>query len=135
MKKTGFKAQSLIEFALILPLFMLIILGIFDFGRAIYASSAVHNAAREGARYGAVHPCDTSGIVAVAQNMSVGLGGGVSVTPVIEYSGGVGQRIRVQVVYRFRAVTPLVGSFLGEDGSIVLNSQSRHHIELPTVCD
>jgi len=135
MKKPGFKAQSLVEFALILPLFMLLVLGIFDFGRAIYASSALHNAAREGARYGAVHPCDTSGIVAVAQQMAVGLGGGVDVTPVIDYSDIVGQRIRVEVEYRFRAVTPLIGSFLGEDGSFVLNSQSRHHVEIPTVCE
>ena len=79
MNKKSTKGQSLVEFALILPLFMLIVLGIFDFGRAIYAYSALHNAAREGARYGAVHHCDTAGIITMAQQMAAGLGEGISV--------------------------------------------------------
>lgn len=136
MNKKSTKGQSLVEFALILPLFMLIVLGIFDFGRAIYAYSALHNAAREGARYGAVHHCDTAGIINMAQQMAAGLGEGISVTPTIEHTAmGVPARIKVKVVFRFRAVTPLVGTFLGSDGSIVLSSQSHHHIESPTVCD
>jgi hypothetical protein len=42
--------QSLVEFALILPLFVLIIVGVFDIGRAFFAYIAISNAAREGAR-------------------------------------------------------------------------------------
>ena len=135
MNKKSTKGQSLVEFALILPLFMLIVLGIFDFGRAIYAYSALHNAAREGARYGAVHHCDTAGIITMAQQMAAGLGEGISVTSNIEPNLENPERIKVRVVFRFRAVTPLVGTFLGSDGSIVLSSQSHHHIEIPTACD
>ncbi len=42
--------QSMVEFALILPLFVLFIVGIFDLGRAFFAFIAISNAAREGAR-------------------------------------------------------------------------------------
>lgn len=44
------RGQSLVEFALILPIFLLIIFGLFDMGRAVYAWSTINNAAREAAR-------------------------------------------------------------------------------------
>jgi hypothetical protein len=44
------KGQSMVEFALILPLFVLFIIGIFELGRAFFAYIAITNAAREGAR-------------------------------------------------------------------------------------
>lgn len=47
--------QSLVEFALVLPLFLLIIIGMVDVGRAIWANNSVANAAREAARYAIVH--------------------------------------------------------------------------------
>jgi Flp pilus assembly protein TadG len=42
--------QSMVEFALILPLFVLFIVGIFELGRAFFSYIAITNAAREGAR-------------------------------------------------------------------------------------
>jgi Flp pilus assembly protein TadG len=44
------RGQGLVEFALVLPLILLLIMGFVDFGRAIYAYNAVSNAAREGSR-------------------------------------------------------------------------------------
>jgi Flp pilus assembly protein TadG len=44
------KGQSMVEFAMILPLFVLFIIGIFELGRAFFAYIAITNAAREGAR-------------------------------------------------------------------------------------
>jgi hypothetical protein len=44
------RGQSLVEFALILPIFLLILFGLFDLGRAVYAWSTINNAAREAAR-------------------------------------------------------------------------------------
>jgi Flp pilus assembly protein TadG len=40
------KGQSLVEFALVLPVLLVMVVGLFDFGRAIYASNAISNAAR-----------------------------------------------------------------------------------------
>jgi Flp pilus assembly protein TadG len=42
--------QSMVEFALILPIFVLFIVGIFELGRAFFSYIAITNAAREGAR-------------------------------------------------------------------------------------
>ncbi len=50
------KGQSLVELAIILPLLLLILLGIIDFGRVFYSYVTITNASREGARYGALHP-------------------------------------------------------------------------------
>ena len=46
------KAQGLVEFALVLPLLLLIILGIMEFGRLLFSYAIVTTASREGARYG-----------------------------------------------------------------------------------
>ncbi|NIW44215.1 MAG: hypothetical protein GWN30_05430 [Gammaproteobacteria bacterium] len=50
------RGQSLVEMALTLPLFLLLVLTFIDLGRAVYYSSALGNAAREGARYASVVP-------------------------------------------------------------------------------
>lgn len=52
-------AQSLIEFALLLPLLFILIMGLFDVGRAIFFYSVLNTAAREGTRFAIVQPsCD-----------------------------------------------------------------------------
>lgn len=50
------------EFALVLPLLVLIVAGIFDLGRAFFSSITITNAARVGARYGTMHPTDSQGM-------------------------------------------------------------------------
>jgi Flp pilus assembly protein TadG len=52
--------QGLVEFAVVLPVILLLFLGIFDFGRAVFAFNTVANAAREGARVAAVDQVLTS---------------------------------------------------------------------------
>lgn len=47
--------QSLIEFALILPVFLTIVLGMFDAARAVWQVNTLAYAAREGSRYAIVH--------------------------------------------------------------------------------
>ncbi len=54
--------QGLVEFAMVLPFLMMILLGIVDLGRLYFAYDAVINSAREGARYGAEYPYDLAGI-------------------------------------------------------------------------
>ena len=44
------KGQGLVEFAILLPLLILIIFGVLDLGRAFFAQVALANAARVGAR-------------------------------------------------------------------------------------
>jgi len=44
------EGQAVVEFALVVPVLMLLIVGVFEFGRAWNAHQAVTDAAREGAR-------------------------------------------------------------------------------------
>jgi len=46
------KAQSMVEFALVLPILLLVIVGLLEVGRAIFMYSSLFTAAREGVRYG-----------------------------------------------------------------------------------
>ena len=114
---------------------LLVVMGIFDFGRGIYYYSAVDNAAREGARYGAIDHCNTVAIQDAAKSYAGDLGTSFMVdTPTIYWLDGQPQRIVVTVRFNFRTVTPLIGNFLGEDGSIMLESQARQLIELWISC-
>jgi len=50
------KGQALVEMAIILPLLLLLVLGIFEFGRAMYIKNTLTQAARAGARAAVVTP-------------------------------------------------------------------------------
>ena len=52
---TSVWGQSLVEFALVLPVLLIVVVGLFDFGRAIYASNAISNAARVATRLAIVN--------------------------------------------------------------------------------
>ena len=49
------RGQQLVEFALLLPLLLLCLLGIIEFGIAVFRYDTIANASREIARYGIVH--------------------------------------------------------------------------------
>ena len=53
-------AQSLVEYALVLPCLLLLTLGAMDFGRMFYTKMVLTNAAREGANYLAYSPEDAN---------------------------------------------------------------------------
>lgn len=56
MRRRGARArgQSMVEFALILPIFLLLVFGAVDLGRAVFYQSLLDNAVRDGARLGIV---------------------------------------------------------------------------------
>jgi Flp pilus assembly protein TadG len=57
----------MVEFALVIPIFLLLLVAIFDLGRAVFAYNTLTNAAREGARMAAVNQ-DQASIVLRAKN-------------------------------------------------------------------
>ena len=57
--------QSTVEFAMILPVFLLILCGIIDFGWLFYNQLSLNNACREGARYAVVNTSDGSDMQAI----------------------------------------------------------------------
>ena len=49
------KGQELVEFALVLPVLVLVFFGVFDLGRAFFSYITIINSSREGARYGVLY--------------------------------------------------------------------------------
>jgi hypothetical protein len=52
---TRSRGQALVEFAVIIPVFLFLLMGILDFGRAVWATTSLASAAREAARYAIAH--------------------------------------------------------------------------------
>jgi len=80
--------QSLLEVALMLPFFLLLLLGVIEIGRYAYIGILVGNAARAGAAYGVqsnAQSVDTVGITNAAINdfMSNGQGSSLTVTSAV----------------------------------------------------
>ena len=63
--RRGFRGQALVELALVLPLFLMVLVGIIVLGMGIFFQQQVTNAAREAARFAAIHS-------ATAQRPTVG---------------------------------------------------------------
>ena len=66
------RGAAALEFALIVPILVMVVFGIVDFGWAINRDTLVNNAAREGAREGSLDP-DQGAIVAVVRNSLVSI--------------------------------------------------------------
>ena len=136
MKNVSFssrKGQTLVEFALMLPILLLIAVVVFDLGRAIYYYSTIHNAAREGARYGVVYPDDVSGMRNTTRNFAFGMGlalsnvtAGPGPNEIIDFFPN--PTVRVTVSYSFSPATPVVAWFI-PGGQITLTSQATMRTE------
>ncbi len=55
-RMAGAEAAAIVEFAVSLPLLIVLVVGIYDFGAAFNMKQELTNAAREGARYGSTQP-------------------------------------------------------------------------------
>jgi len=76
LSKKGEYAQALVEFAFVLPILLLLMVAIIDFGIIFYSQMALSNAAWEGARAGATIIDPTQGdqeIIGAIHNAAYGL--------------------------------------------------------------
>ena len=74
MKGRFFKKErgtSIVEFALVLPLLILFVFGIVEFGIAFYDKAMLTNASREGARAGIVFNVNSSGDWTAVDNTTI----------------------------------------------------------------
>lgn len=105
--------QSLVEFAMVLPLFLILMFGLVDFGRAFYSWMLITEAAREGARTGAVQKDWTAMQAAVYNSMCNPYPGNCSLdtTKMTLNKSGVngarGGQVSVSISYAFAYATPL----------------------------
>jgi Flp pilus assembly protein TadG len=59
-RRSRSRGQALVEFALVIPVFLLLIIATFDLGAGVFAYNSVTNAAREGVRLAIVNQTLTS---------------------------------------------------------------------------
>jgi len=121
------RGQSLVEFALVLPVLLLILMVALDFGRAFFAWVGITNASRAGAAYAASNPeagwaSSPDPVIAsvyrsqittdlLPTNCSL-----QSPIPLPSLSGtGLGSSVTVTLSCAFTTITPLVSSIIGSN--------------------
>jgi len=121
------RGQALVEFALVVPFFFLLLFGIIEAGRFIFYYETLSNATREGARYAIVNGantlgcpsgppapgtsgCDTSGanVVARVRQSAIGLPNAITTTPTWLPDNGRGSTVQVDAQMTYRVLVPLV---------------------------
>lgn len=118
---TARRGQGAVEFALLIPILVLLLAGAVDLGNGFQTYIALTNAAREGARYGADQPSDTATICTRVQQelpstITVSCPNVAITFPTLSQSGCTGGSpkagcpIRVTVTY---TLTTILGSILG----------------------
>lgn len=108
------RGQAFVELALILPVFLLIVMGVLDLGRVFYTYEAIANAAREGARYCALnaHVANGNPSTGTTSRVTGELSGtGISATvasPVCDTTVVAGNQVTVTVNTTYTPVTSVV---------------------------
>jgi Flp pilus assembly protein TadG len=154
------RGQAFVEFALLLPVMLLILLVAVDFGRLFFSYIQVNNAAREAASYAAIHaadsPFDLAAYAAGADGAAVGetnaqgqRGQGVLTveapfcfTPpasdtkidcdaASNFAAGIGNQVRVRASLPFTFFTPLISGFFG--GALPLTASATAPVLNPPV--
>jgi len=120
-KSEGEGGQSLVEFALVLPIFLLVLFAIVDFGMAFHAWIAVTNSAREGARLGAVRgPADE--IVQRVRDTTGTLDQDKLTVTVTNAEGDPGDSVIVDVSYAYSLMTPVADILALVSGGTISDS-------------
>ena len=137
------RAVSTVEFALVVPLLFLLLVGILDLARGVSAYVVVSNASREGAQYAMLRP--TAAPSAIASNVRARSAplDATQLTVTASYYDGATFRpwpsagipassplpssvpIRIEVTYPWSAVSFLIGQFIGgATGTTMFTSNS-----------
>ena len=104
------------EFALLVPIFLVLVFAIVDFGMGFHAWITVTNSAREGARLGAVGGTQ-SAITQKVRDTSSSLDQADLTVTVTNAQGTPGESVKVTADYQYQLITPLTGlvSFISGD--------------------
>lgn len=130
------RGQALVEFGLILPIFLLVLFGLFDLGRAVFAYNTIQNAAREAVRVAIVDQNEDV-ILAEAQQHAIGLGltdANVqlsflqpdTMTTPCNTPIAISCEVEILVNYTFTPATPIIGNLVG---NLNLSAASRQPVE------
>ena len=120
---------ALIEFALVLPILLVLAMGMIDFGRAFHLKGLLDQAAREGARIAVVTTPDLD-LVTARVNSVLG-SGGASPGTIAVVGPDPAQMVTVTVTSTFTFITPGVFALIGASpgGDISMTGQCVMRLE------
>ena len=127
-KYTCKRGQSIVEMAIILPILILILMSIIDFGLMFNSALVINNASREGARSAAVGHGDSE-ITAMIQNLTSELDQGsisIEINP-LEGSRTRGEQVTVRITYQNEMITPIISAIVGD--FVELNAETVMRVE------
>jgi Flp pilus assembly protein TadG len=122
------KGQSLVEFAILLPILLLLLMGILEFGIILNSYLTINNASREGARLGIVSGSNIE-INELITNISPNLDTAnliVNITP-LEGIRTSGETITVEIIYNYQVIIPIISNIL--NNVVVLKAQTSMRME------
>jgi Flp pilus assembly protein TadG len=138
------RGQGLVEFALVLTIFLMLVMGVVDLGRGVFTYNMLSEAAREGAREGVASSNSLSqmcmeawqrvqapGITAmsgcnsIADNSATSFGT-LTITVHRGTSGSTSDLDSTQLTYTFTPVTPLIE---GVTNSFTMTATSKMYVE------
>ncbi|MFJ5975627.1 MULTISPECIES: TadE/TadG family type IV pilus assembly protein [Pseudarthrobacter] len=116
MRKRKEEGAAAVEFALILPVLLLMIIGIIEFSLGFNAQLSLNQAAREGARNMAIHNNATA--AATAASNAAGRLEATSVSTTFSVTGGgttcsAGKQVTATTSYTLTTVTGFLDAFTG----------------------
>jgi Flp pilus assembly protein TadG len=134
VRSTRRRGLSIVETALAIPIFVLVLFGIVDVGRVLFAHMTLQHAVREAGRFavtgrispgtGGSHPRldsiiqvvvdDSAPFPLTSSDVQVSSAGGGSGS-----AGGPGDRVTIAVSYPVRLLTPLIGVFFPNGAFVV----------------
>jgi Flp pilus assembly protein TadG len=117
--------QTLVEFALALPLILLLFFGALELGKLSFDFITITHAVREGARYAIINPSDSAGISSLVISSSPGVPSGQLSISTTQSSGW----ITVSIDYDWIPMTPIGTLLTGGAPSYIIHTQSSMHIE------
>lgn len=127
MKKNE-SGQSMVETALLLPVLLLLLVGILDFGRVLYSYAHLHMAAQESVRVGSLGKSDSE-IIDFARNY-VHLGDSnklnIEISP-HDMARDSGEYMNVKLKYPFQLYTPLLSKIF--PSPLVIETESTIRVE------
>jgi Flp pilus assembly protein TadG len=129
-RSKGAVGQALAEFALIAPIFFLLLFGIIEAGRFIFYYELLNNATRDGARYAIVHgdsssdPATASDVedVVLASAIAIADDGSLGVNVTWVPSNRRGDEVTVEADYAYKPIFPLLPEItVAAESTLVIN--------------
>lgn len=108
------RGQAMLEFALVLPILLLLVFGIIDFGIIFFDNLVITQAAREGARVGVVGGSDVE-ILETVERIAGSLDVSrlqIEIDPNDQLGRSRGDSLKVEVHYNVPILTPIMGQII-----------------------